>query len=77
MPECPSYLRMQELIAQDAPKRHKLSVHVVSSVGEVENHVVTDESPDGAAEPPKVCTVHVKICQGITAALAKCNFCLH
>ncbi|KAI0220840.1 Insulin-degrading enzyme [Lamellibrachia satsuma] len=42
-----------ELIAQDAPKRHKLSVHVVSSVGEVENHVVTDESPDGAAEPPK------------------------
>ena len=52
---------MQELIAQDAPKRHKLSVHVVSSVCDGENHVISDESPDGAPVSTEVVTVKTNV----------------
>ncbi|KAK2177670.1 hypothetical protein NP493_586g01027 [Ridgeia piscesae] len=54
---CSNHLVLMELIAQDAPKRHKLSVHVVSSVCDGENHVISDESPDGAPVSTEVVTV--------------------
>ena len=49
------------MIAYDAPKRHKLSVHVVSSVKDVENHIIVDDTPppDGAVEPSKLSPVQV------------------
>ncbi len=41
----------KELISHDAPRRHKLSVHILSTAeqGEAESK----PAPDGLSEPPK------------------------
>ena len=53
-------LSLQDVIAYDAPKRHKLSVHVVSSVKDAENHIIVgDTPPDGTVEPSKLSPIQV------------------
>ncbi len=44
----------QDLIAHDAPKRHKLSVHVLSTVenGNGKDENTTTDTPDGLSTPP-------------------------
>ena len=59
-------LRLQDLIAHDAPKRHKISVHITSTVDQSSNDVVVTEQMetgdvmDGLNDVPKLKEVNNK-----------------